>query len=110
MRLILVVASSVLTLVLATPLAVAQGVGTRGTPGTQERGYSSDSTDFVVGKHVHLRSTKTFIGVILAVDDNHSFPADRFPRAKMKAVLIERRDGPLEWVPLERINRIYRVK
>lgn len=73
-------------------------------------GYSSDSTAFVPGKHVHLRSTKTLIGTITAVDERHSFPADRFPRARMKAVLIERRDGPRDWVPVERITRIYVVR
>ncbi len=73
-------------------------------------GFSSDSTAFVPGKHVYLRSTKTLIGTITAVDERHSFPADRFPRARMKAVLIERRDGPRDWVPVERITRIYVVR
>ncbi len=77
---------------------------------TQDVRYSSSEADFVVGKQVHLRSTKTFIGRITAVDDDHGFPADRFPRARMKAVRIERRDGPVSWVPVERITRIYVVR
>ena len=76
----------------------------------QDGRYSSSEADFVVGKHVHLRSTKTFIGRITAVDDDHGFPPDRFPRARMKAVRIERRDGPVDWVPVERITRIYVVR
>ena len=84
------------------------------TPEAQSRtvagAYSSDSTAFVTGKHVYLRSTKTLIGTITAVDERHSFPADRFPRGRMKAVLIERRDGPRDWVPVERITRIYVVR
>ena len=76
----------------------------------QDVRYSSSEADFVVGKQVHLRSTKTFIGRITAVDDDHGFPADRFPRARMKAVRIERRDGPVSWVPVERITRIYVVR
>lgn len=76
----------------------------------QEGRYSSSEADFVVGKRVYLRSTKTFIGRITAVDDDHGFPPDRFPRARMKAVRIERRDGPVSWVPVERIDRIYVVR
>ena len=76
----------------------------------QDARYSSIEADFIVGKQVHLRSTKTFIGRITAVDDDHGFPPDRFPRARMKAVRIERRDGPVDWVPVERITRIYVVR
>jgi len=32
-----------------------------------------------------------------------------FPRPQMKAVLIQRKDGPYEWTPVERITRIYVV-
>ncbi|MEO7711554.1 MAG: hypothetical protein ABIV10_01390 [Gemmatimonadaceae bacterium] len=76
----------------------------------QDARYSSSEADFVVGKQVHLRSTKTFIGRITAVDDDHGFPPDRYPRARMKAVQIQRRDGPVGWVPVERITRIYVVR
>ena len=96
-------------LALAAP-SHAQATAPRDTAAASGSGYSSDSTAFVVGKSVHLRSTKTFIGVIRAVDDDHAFPAHRFPRARMKAVLIQRRDGPLGWVPVEGITRIYVVK
>jgi hypothetical protein len=100
---------ALLIFALAAP-ANAQATAPRDTSAGSGAGYSSDSTAFVVGKSVHLRSTKTFIGVIRAVDDDHAFPAHRFPRARMKAVLIQRRDGPLGWVPVEGITRIYVVK
>jgi len=70
--------------------------------------FSSAESDFVVGKTVYLRSSKMRIGTILKVDANHSFPRT-FPRPKMKAVLIRRKDGPYEWTPVERITRIYVV-
>ena len=70
--------------------------------------YSSAESDFVVGKTVYLRSTKTRIGTILKTDSTHGFPRS-FPRPRMKAVLIQRKDGPYEWTPVERITRIYVV-
>lgn len=104
-----------LTLVIAV-IAVAQQTGaptvgsaTSARPRRDVR-YSSSEADFVIGKQVHLRSTNTYIGRITAVDDDHGFPPDRFPRARMKAVRIERRDGPVDWVPVERITRIYVVR
>ncbi len=92
----------------ATPAssATSPSIGSRGT----DSGYSANVADFVAGKRVYLRSTKTFIGTITDVDDDHAFPADRFPRARMKAVLIVRRDGPRDWVPVDRITRIYLVR
>jgi hypothetical protein len=69
-------------------------------------GYSSNASDFVVGKHVFLRSTKTFIGTITEVDQNKSFPRG-FPRSHMKAVLIQRAESRKDWVPIEGITRIY---
>jgi hypothetical protein len=71
--------------------------------------YSSSEADFVVGKTVYLRSSKMLIGTITKTDANHSFPRT-FPRPRMKAVLIKRKDGPYEWTPVERIARIYVVK
>jgi hypothetical protein len=68
--------------------------------------YSSNASDFVAGKRVFLRSTKTFIGRISAVDGNRALPRG-FPRSHMKAVLIERADGGKDWVPVEGITRIY---
>jgi hypothetical protein len=101
-------AGAALSLTLGVPAtAAAQGTVKLGTRGSQEGGYSSDSTAFVVGRRVHLRSTKTYIGVIRAVDERHGFPPDRFPRATMKAVLIEHRDGSRDWIPVERITHIY---
>jgi len=70
--------------------------------------YSSAEADFVVGKTVYLKSSKMRIGTILKIDDNHKFPRT-FPRPRMKAVLIRRKDGPYEWTPVERITRIYVV-
>ena len=70
--------------------------------------YSSAESDFVVGKTVYLRSSKMRIGTILKTDSRHSFPRS-FPRPQMKAVLIQRKDGPYEWTPVERITRIYVV-
>jgi len=104
-----------LTLVIAVSAAAQQtGAPTAGSAASarppQDVRYSSSEADFVVGKRVHLRSTKTFIGRITAVDDDHGFNPDRFPRARMKAVRIERRDGPVDWVPVERITRIYVVR
>ena len=72
-----------------------------------DSGYSSAESDFIVGRRVYLRSTKTFIGTIVDADANRRFPADRFPRARMNAVLIRRFDGPLGWVPMESVTRIY---
>ena len=70
--------------------------------------YSSSESDFVVGKTVYLRSSKTRIGTILRFDPQHGFPRS-FPRPRMKAVLIRRKDGPLDWIPVEGITRIYVV-
>lgn len=68
--------------------------------------YSSHVSDFVVGKRVFLRSTKTFIGTITAVDPHRAFPRS-FPRPRMDAVLIARASGGRDWVPTEGITRIY---
>jgi len=85
----------------------ANGQTTTSPPANATR-YSSAESDFVVGKTVYLRSSKLRIGTIRAVDPNHSFPRT-FPRPRMKAVLIRRKDGPRDWVPVERITRIYVV-
>jgi hypothetical protein len=68
---------------------------------------ASDSTSFVTGKGVYLRSTGTFIGRIVGAEEKHDFRAGHFRRPWMKAVLIARRDGPHEWVPVEGITKIY---
>jgi hypothetical protein len=68
--------------------------------------YSSNAADFIVGKHVFLRSTKTFIGTITETDPNKSFPRG-FPRSHMKAVLIQRAESRKDWVPIDGITRIY---
>ena len=70
--------------------------------------YLSDSSAFVTGKTVYLRSTKTRIGIIEGVDADHSFPS-KFSRRRMSAVLIRRKDGPRDWIPIEGITRIYVV-
>ena len=112
-----ILAAITVTLTLVVPVTTAAqraGAPTSGSATSarppQDVRYSSSEADFVVGKHVHLRSTKTLIGVITAVDDDHGFPPDRFPRARMKAVRIERFDGPVDWVPVERITRVYVVR
>jgi hypothetical protein len=70
--------------------------------------FSFAESDFVVGKTVYLRSSKMRYGTILKTDAHHGFPRT-FPRPQMKAVLIQRKDGPYEWTPVERITRIYVV-
>lgn len=87
--------------------AVQAGHPTASRPAASDSGYSGKESDFVVGKRVYLRSTKTFIGTIIDVDDAHHFPPERFPRAEMKAVLLVRRDGPYDWVPLQGLTKIY---
>lgn len=100
-----------LLLALVAPCtARAQRAATPATPMARAAGYSSDSTGFVVGKRVYLRSTRTYIGTIVDTDERHDFRSARFPRPWMKAVLIERRDGPHEWLPVEGITRIYVVR
>lgn len=73
-------------------------------------GYSSDSTSFVPGKRVYLRSTKSYYGKIVAADANHDFRDGHFKHPWAKAVLIIRRDGPYEWTPMETATKIYAVK
>jgi hypothetical protein len=75
---------------------------------TRPVSYLSEPSAFVVGKTVYLRSTKTRIGTIEAVDTHHAFPRS-FPHQQMSAALIHRKDGPMDWVPLEGITRIYVV-
>lgn len=71
--------------------------------------FSSVEKDFTVGKKVYLRSSKTHIGSIIAIDPNHSFPPS-FGRTRAKGVLIRRNDGPLDWIPINSALRIYVVK
>jgi hypothetical protein len=68
--------------------------------------YSSDPADFVVGKRVYLRSTKTYIGTIVEFDRSKSF-GPKFPRRYMQAVLIARAEDRKDWVPIPGITRIY---
>jgi len=67
---------------------------------------STAEREFVVGRPVFLRSTHTRIGTIVDVDSAHAFPRG-FPRARMRAVLIRHTDGPMDWIPVEGITRIY---
>jgi hypothetical protein len=100
-----------LLVALSAPGAVgAQRAATATTAAAKADSYSADSTSFVVGKRVYLRSTRTYIGTIIDANEQHDFRAGRFRRPWMKAVLIERRDGPNEWVPVEGITRIYVVR
>ena len=68
--------------------------------------YSSNPADFVVGKRVYLRSTKTYIGTITEVDKDKRF-GPNFPRRYMQAVLIARAEDRKDWVPIPGITRIY---
>lgn len=88
------------------PVAIARQTTTRhGSRG----GYSSDERDFTVGRTVYLRSTKTRIGRIMAMDADHDFPPS-FRKRHARAVLIRRFDGPLDWTPVEGLSRIYVVR
>ena len=71
--------------------------------------YSGVEKDFSVGRKVYLRSSKTLIGTILAIDPIHSFPPS-FGRTRAKGLLIKRKDGPLDWIPIDGALRIYVVK
>ena len=72
-------------------------------------GYSSDERDFTVGRTVYLRSTKTRIGRIVAVDDDHEFPRE-LQEAAGRAVLLRHVDGPFDWLPVEGLSRVYVVR
>lgn len=87
---------------------MAPQVSLRRPPSASDSLYSSAERDFVVGKTVYVRSSKTLIGTIIRADPNHAFPKT-FPRPHMKAVLIRRKDGPSSWTPVEGITRIYVV-
>ena len=110
---LLVYASIGAAMLTAAPALRAQGAPPNVSVARTVRSAASDSAysgaerDFIVGRRVYLRSTKTFIGTIVDADANKRFPADRFPRAQMKAVLIKRFDGPLGWEPMDQVIRIY---
>ena len=93
-----------------TPVTSAIGQGKSDRPAVRaDSGYSSREKDFRVGKHVYLRSSKTVIGRIIAIDPMHPFPPS-FGRTRSKALLIRRKDGPLDWMPIDGVLRIYVVK
>lgn len=91
----------------AKPAAASKAAATA-NPVQADSLYSGRERDFTAGKTIYLRSSKTRIGVIQATDSSHAFPKS-FPAARMKAVLIRRSDGPLDWVPVEQAARIYVV-
>jgi hypothetical protein len=100
------------------PVAIARQIGVplaattvrQATPAHAGRdGFSSDERDFTAGRSVYLRSTKTRIGRILATDDDHAFPPT-FRQAHARAVLIRHNDGPLDWLPVEALTRVYVVR
>ena len=72
-------------------------------------GYSADERDFTTGRTVYLRSTKTKIGRILAVDDAREFPAS-FHTRHGRAVLLRHVDGPMDWLPVAGLSRVYVVR
>lgn len=79
------------------------------TSSRSDSSYSNREKDFTVGKRVYLRSSKTLIGRIVAIDPIHPFPPS-FRRTRAKALLIRRKDGPLDWMPIDGALRIYVVK
>ena len=81
----------------------------RRTSGRSDPSYSGIEKDFTVGKSVYLRSSKTLIGTIIAIDPDHSFPRT-FNRPRSKALQIKRKDGPVDWIPVDGALRIYVVK
>ena len=87
---------------------ISQGVSPLASART-DSSYSSLEKDFTVGKSVYLRSSKTLIGKIIAIDPAHSFPPS-FGHARAKGLLIRRKDGPLDWMPIDGVLRIYVVK
>ena len=93
------------------PVAIARQTTAARAGGT---GYSGNERDFTAGRTVYLRSTKTKIGRILAVDENHEFPASaRFPaikRGHARAVLLRHVDGPMDWLPVEGLSHVYVVR
>ena len=70
--------------------------------------FSSSEKDIVVGKTVYLRSSKTLIGRIVAVEANHRFPPS-FPKSPATGVRIQHANGPLDWIPLDGFLKIYVV-
>lgn len=72
-------------------------------------GYSSDERDFTVGRTVYLRSARTKIGRIVAVDANHEFPVS-FRVRHGRAVLLRHVDGPADWLPVEGLSKVYVVR
>jgi len=70
----------------------------------------ADSTSFTVGKRLYLRSNGTFIGTIIDAEEQHDFRGGRFPRPWMRGVLVVRRDGPYEWMPVEGLSRLYTAR
>ena len=103
--------AALLALAALSPLWVASAQAARAD--AQHRGASraiptSTASEFVVGKTVYLRSTGTRIGVIEKIDPAHDFPP-WMSRTPLRAVLIHRKDGPMDWAPLDRVTRIYVV-
>lgn len=112
----LLLTTSLIVLGCASPLraAAAQSAPTdaqhraAALPGQARVIPTSAPSEFVVGKTVYLRSTGTRIGVIEKSDAAHNFPS-WMSRRPLRAVLIHRKDGPMEWVAVDRVTRIYVV-
>ena len=91
------------------PLPVDAGAPSLRASDRSDSSYSNLEKDFRVGKKVYLRSSKTHIGTIIAIDPHHPFPPS-FNRRLSRALLIKRKDGPLDWIPVDGALRIYVVK
>jgi hypothetical protein len=89
-------------------LAIATPARAQAARNDHPAAYLSNESDFVAGKTVYLRSTKTLIGTIEKTDASHAFPPT-FPHSPAKAVLIRRKDRSKSWLPVEGITKIYVV-
>jgi hypothetical protein len=87
------------------PVAIAR----QATSAHAAAGYSSNERDFTVGRTVYLRSTKTKIGRIIAADEHREFPPG-FRARPGRAVLLRHVDGPMDWLPVEGLSRVYVVR
>lgn len=102
--------SYVAAFLVLVPITSAAGQSaSRRTTTSVDSTYSNAEKDFTVGKSVYLRSSKTLTGKIIAIDPDHSFPPS-FGRTRAKGILIRRTDGPLDWIPIDGVFRIYVVK
>jgi len=68
-----------------------------------DAGYQSLIANIWVGTKLYLRIDKSFIGTVVTVEDDHTFP-DGTRRA---GVLVRYKDGSTDWLPRKMVTRIY---